>query len=54
MPNNELNCSIDNILIVDDHPLTVEVHKGIISKALKEKKLGIKNRFIIIQHFLYF
>lgn len=40
MPNNKLNCSIDNILIVDDHPLTVEVHKGIISKALKEKKIN--------------
>ena len=30
----------ENILIVDDHPLTVEVHKGIISKALKEKKIN--------------
>lgn len=40
MPNSELNRSIENILIVDDHPLTVEVHKGIISKALKEKKIN--------------
>ena len=40
MLENKLNKSIDNILIVDDHPLTVEVHKGIISKALKEQKIN--------------
>jgi DNA-binding NarL/FixJ family response regulator len=40
MLNKVENSYCENILIVDDHPLTVEVHKGIISKALKEKKIN--------------
>jgi len=54
MPKIKFINSRDYILIVDDHPLTVEVHKGIISKALKEKKINYRtaitaeNAFTII------
>lgn len=40
MPNKEEKRKVENILIVDDHPLTVEVHKGIVAKALNGKKFN--------------
>ena len=40
MSNISVNNTFENILIVDDHPLTVDVHKGILSKTLKEKQIN--------------
>jgi len=40
MNKNGVINKCENVLIVDDHPLTVEVHKGILSKALKDKHLN--------------
>jgi DNA-binding NarL/FixJ family response regulator len=37
MPNTDFALSDENILIVDDHPLTVEVHKEILSGTFNDK-----------------
>lgn len=34
MSNNDANFLVENILIVDDHPLTVEVHKSILENSI--------------------
>lgn len=54
MQEKNRNFFDENILIVDDHPLTVEVHKDIIANTLAKKNnyytaTTARNAFTILQ-----